>query len=97
METILQAGLALVIAASAGVFVGAQTPAPARANDTSEALKTLEQVIEQNRKLEQQNLKLIEQVNALRQRLAAQPRAAAQPRDSQPAAVAAANTPVAVK
>jgi hypothetical protein len=72
--------------------VSAQTQSPAGSNDTSEALKALDQVIEQNRKLEQQNRELMEQINTLRQRLSAQP-GATQPAASQPAA---ANPPATV-
>jgi hypothetical protein len=82
-EAIFRLGLAFVMMASAARFAGAQTPAPAGASDTSEALKALDQVIEQNRKLEQQNRELMEQINTLRQKLAAQP-AAAQPGTAQP-------------
>jgi hypothetical protein len=91
-ETILRTGLALTIVAS-GVGMGsAQAPSPAGSNDTSEALKALDQVIEQNRKLEQQNHELMEQINNLRQKLAAQP-SAAQPAASRPATAAAATVP----
>ena len=82
-ETILRAGLALTIVASSVGMAGAQAPSSAGSNDTSEALKALDQVIEQNRKLEQQNRELMEQINNLRQKLAPQP-SAAQPAAAQP-------------
>jgi hypothetical protein len=68
-------------------FASAQTPPPDEARSTQEVLKALDQVVEQNKKLEQQNRELMEQVNALRQRLAS----AVQPAPDQ----AASPTPVA--
>ena len=65
-------GLALIMGSAAG-FVEAQTPSPVGPTDTPQVLKALDQVIEQNRKLEQQNRELMEQINSLRQKLAAQP------------------------
>ena len=62
-------GLALIMGSAAG-FVEAQTPGPVGPTDTPQVLKALDQVIEQNRKLEQQNRELMEQVNTLRQKLA---------------------------
>jgi hypothetical protein len=97
VEVMRHVGVALFIAASAASFAWAQAPAPASSSDNAETLKALDQVIEQNRKLEQQNRELMEQINNLRQKLAAQPTAgqpgAAQPVASQPAAAATANAP----
>src|SRR5437763_14171951 len=70
-----------------------QPPVPAASNDKEETLKVLDQLVEQNHKLEQQNRELMEQVNILRQKLAAQP-ATRQPAASQPTAAATANGPV---
>ena len=67
---LLCAGLLCAIALSSASLVRAQAPA-AGAGDTADVLKALDQVIEQNRKLEQQNRELMDQVNLLRQRLAA--------------------------
>ena len=65
-KPIVRAGLVLLMCA---IEVSAQTsPQPA----TSDVLKALDQLIEQNRKLEQQNSELIQQINSLRQVLANQ-------------------------
>ena len=44
----------------------------ARATDTAQLLITIDQLVEQNRKLEQQNRQLIDQINALRKVVAAE-------------------------
>jgi hypothetical protein len=65
---------------------------PLRAQGSSgneEALKALDQVIDQNRKLEQQNRELMDQINTLRQKLGAQAPA------SPPTAAPATNAPAA--
>ena len=72
LKTILRAGLALMIAIGTVGLADAQAPSTAAPKDT-DVLKALDQVIEQNKKLEEQNRELMEQVNALRQRLAAAP------------------------
>ena len=66
---IYTAALVLFAAANTTSFLSAQTPQGQPA--TADVLKALDQVIEQNRKLETQNRELMEQINALRQRLAA--------------------------
>jgi hypothetical protein len=81
-----------MIAAGAVGFVSAQPQNPAGSNDTPEALKALDQVIEQNRKLERQNRELMEQIKTLREKLSTQP-GAKQPAAPQPAA---ANPPATV-
>ena len=81
-----------MIAASAAGFVSAQTQSPAVSNDVSEALKALDQVIEQNRKLEQQNRQLLDQnqqlmdqIKSLRQAVSvsAQPAPGAVPQNAE--------------
>ncbi len=71
--------MGLILAGSASP----QTPPPDESKSTQEILKALDQVVEQNKKLEQQNRELMEQVNVLRQRLAA-PSGALQPQGAQP-------------
>lgn len=73
LKPFLHAGVALTIAASALGFVRAHTQTPAASNDISEALKVLDQVTEQNRKLEQENRELMERISTLRQKLSPQP------------------------
>ena len=62
----------LAAIATAAVAV-AQAPANISAQDTQNVLKVLDQLTEQNKKLAQQNRELMEQVDMLRQRLAASP------------------------
>jgi len=89
MEAIRRLGLALIVMATVVGFEEARAqPAPSQAN--ADVLKVLDQVIEQNKKLEQQNRELIEQGNILRQKLAP-PESAAAP--VSPAPVAATNVP----
>ena len=81
-----------------GVVARGQIASPGGTNDDSEALRALDQVIEQNRKLEKQNRELMEQIDTLRQKLADQP-ASLQPATTpaaQPATAAAANPTAAV-
>ena len=89
MNSRIYFGRAFIIAMSTIAFLPAQTPNPVGSKDTSETLKALDQVIDQNRKLEQQNRELMEQINNLRQKLGAQP-------DSQQAGAATANAPAPV-
>ena len=102
VANILHASTVLVIATVGVGFASAQAPIPAVANDTSEALKALDQVIEQNRKLEQQNRQLInqnqqlmDQVKSLRQAISAseQPAPGAVPQNGALPAVASEETP----
>src|SRR5216110_2021726 len=65
--------VAAMLAISAAGFAKGQTPGPAAPQDTADVLKALDQVIEQNRKLEQRNRELMDQVNALRQKFATAP------------------------
>ena len=67
----LRIGLALLMTMIAIGAARAQTTSSVP-NDTSETLRALDQVIEQNRRLEQQNRELMEQIVALRQILATQ-------------------------
>jgi hypothetical protein len=76
----LRAGLILLAAVHTASFASAQ-------QSNADVLKTIDQLIEQNRQLEKQNQQLMEQVNALRQSLTAQP--AAQPAPATPPAQAA--------
>lgn len=69
-------GTTLLLAANFAVFAVAQPDAPASA---SEVLKTLDQLIEQNRQLEKQNQELMKQVEAVRESLAKAPPAPAVP------------------
>lgn len=65
------------------VLMGSAQAQPAPP-DNSEILKTIEKVVEQNRRLEEQNQELMKQINTLRQAL--QTQAAAQPAQPQTAA-----------
>jgi hypothetical protein len=89
----------VLIAALATTFAGAQSPDPAGSGGKGELLKALDQVIEQNHRLEQQNRELMERINALRQRLGEQPTAehpaSAQSPASQPTSADPANQPAA--
>ena len=73
-----------VMASGSHALMAQSTAGPeARATDTAQLLITIDQLVEQNRKLEQQNRQLIDQINALRKVLAAQlpPPAEANPPD----------------
>jgi hypothetical protein len=74
-DTFLRAVLVCAIAATAVDLAGAQTASQPAATNTQDLLKALDQVVEQNRKLEEQNRSLMEQIDALRQRLAGSPAA----------------------
>jgi hypothetical protein len=77
-------------------FVNAQTAdaaAQTKTETTTDVLHAIDQLIEQNRKLEQQNRELMQQVNSLRQSIANQDGPAAAPAPAQsPPSPAAPNT-----
>jgi hypothetical protein len=75
VRTILHIAVACVAGISAADFARAQAPAPPDSKDNADVLKALDQVVEQNQKLEQQNRELMEQVNILRQKVEASPNA----------------------
>ncbi len=61
------------MASGSHLLMAQSTAGPeARAADTAQLLITIDQLVEQNRRLEQQNRQLIDQINALRKYLAAQ-------------------------
>jgi hypothetical protein len=70
MNRILTAGLILVAGANTATILSAQ--APPNQPPTADVLKTIDQLIEQNRKLEQQNRELMGQIQSLRQSLVPQ-------------------------
>ncbi len=76
VKRILATIFILVAAASTTAILSAQTQSqPA----TADVLKALDQLVEQNRKLEQQNAELMKQINSLRESLATQTAPASQP------------------
>ena len=84
---ILQFGLAVALVTFCICVAGAQVPATstaADAPDTTDMLKAIDQLTEQNRQLEKQNQQLMDQITALRQTIAehqgsAQPAGAGSP------------------
>ena len=74
LVTALYSIAALSVMASGSHLLMAQSAAgsEARTTDTAQLLMTIDQLVEQNRRLEQQNQQLIDQINALRKVLAAQ-------------------------
>jgi hypothetical protein len=71
--TVLHSILVLLFTASGHSLVNAQSTVPGAENATrtAEILDAIDQLVEQNRRLEKQNQELLEQINALRQALAA--------------------------
>jgi len=68
---VLAALVILLLAAAPAVFAQTQPAGGgSTGGSTADVLKTIDQLIEQNRKLEQQNQELMQQINALRQSLA---------------------------
>jgi hypothetical protein len=86
LTTTLHTVLALFVVAPASQFLKAQ-PADAAAQtetkETTDVLNAIDQLIEQNRKLEQQNRELMQQINSLRQSIANQDGPAADPPPAQ--------------
>ncbi len=72
-KKVLTAALVLAAAVNTTVLLSAQTP---QAQPAGDVLKALDQLIEQNRKLEQQNQELMQQINTLREALASQEKTA---------------------
>jgi hypothetical protein len=67
-------------------FLSAQSE-PQTQPQTADVLKMIDQLVDQNRKLEQQNRELMDQIQALRQSLAGQPQQAQQAPSSPPGTV----------
>jgi hypothetical protein len=69
MPKLILTAVLILMAANTATIVSAQDPQP---QTQAGILKTIDQLVEQNRKLEQQNHDLMEQINALRQIVANQ-------------------------
>ncbi len=83
----LRTVLVLFGAAPASQFVNAQTAdavAQAKTEKSTDVLHAIDQLIEQNRKLEQQNRELMQQINSLRQSIANQNPTAPAPAQTPP-------------
>ena len=73
LTTTLRSAVVLFVVVPACQFLNGQTPdagAQTNTEKTTDVLKTIDRLIEQNRKLEQQNRDLMQQINSLRRSIA---------------------------